>query len=370
MENVSSATNGAESSQLQASYSEKIVVATIIILLAITGIIGNSMIILAVAFSCKLQTATNAFVTSLAFTDLLSSFFFIWFAVGVFGTNEWPIPGTNWLCSLTAFMLHVCAGTSLYTLGAIAVNRLVFILKPFLYHKIFSKWRLWVFVALPWILPSIFLIIFLLTGNGKLGYDKQNLSCSDIDNYEKGDIFNIGQIVFGFPIPILMIVGSYLWLYIYLRKHFNVQKERALKLPTVSYTASNYNSLSTSVDTLSRQPTESVTMQDISVAKATAQKKQISEKQLEITKNLFIVVCAFFICFVPYFVAVAVDLSTDLNKIVFYCQLSPFANSALNFAIYARKHPDFKVVLGCMMRCSYAEIPKPSRLLKLLSKKC
>ena len=366
MENTSFSSH---SSQLQVSYQEKIVVATIIILLAITGIIGNSMIILAVAFSRKLQTATNAFVTSLAVTDLLSSFFFIWFAVGVFGKNEWPIPGTSWICSLTAFMLHVCAGTSLYTLGAIAVNRLVFILKPFLYHKIFSKWKLCVFVALPWILPSVFLIIFLLTGNGKLGYDKQNLSCSDIDNYAKGHVFNIGQIVFGLPIPILMIVGSYLWLYIYLRRHFEIQKQRVLRLPTVSYRTSDCNSFSTSLDALSSKPAASVTMQDISVAIATSQKKQISQKQLEITKNLFLVVCAFFVCFLPYFVAVAVDLSTDLNKIVFYCQLSPFANSALNFAIYARKHPDFKVVLGCMMRCSYADIPKPSRLLKLLVKK-
>ena len=39
--------------------------------------------------------------------------------------------------------------------------------------------------------------------------------------------------------------------------------------------------------------------------------------------------------------------------------LLPLANSALNFVIYARKHPEFKEVLGCMMGCSYADIPQP-----------
>ena len=365
MENTSSSTNSSNFLHLGISYLEQVFVATIILLLAIAGIIGNSMIILAVAFSRKLQTATNAFVTSLAFTDLISSFFFIWFAVGVLGRNEWPIPGTNWLCSLTAFVVYACTGTSLYTLGAIAINRLVFIVKPFLYHKIFSKWKLCMFIALPWILPASFLIIFLLTGNGKLGYDKEHMTCSDIDNHEKGHIGNLGQILFGFPIPILMIVGSYMWIYIYLRRHFEVQKQRVLKLPTVSYTTSDCDSVSTSLDTLSRRHTLSTRVEDM----ASSQKKQISQKQLEITKNLFLVVCAFFACFLPYFASVAIDLFTDLNRILYYCQIFPFANSAINFAIYARKHPDFKIVLGCMMKCSYADIPKPSRLLKLLSKK-
>ena len=41
-------------------------------LIAFVGIIGNSMIIVAIAFSKKLQTSTNVFVTSLAVTDLLT----------------------------------------------------------------------------------------------------------------------------------------------------------------------------------------------------------------------------------------------------------------------------------------------------------
>ena len=46
-----------------------------------------------------------------------------------------------------------------------------------------------------------------------------------------------------------------------------------------------------------------------------------------------------------------------------------FANRAVNFFIYARKHPDFKVVLGHIIRCSYEDIPNPSKLLKCLLKK-
>ena len=89
-------------------------------------------------------------------------------------------------------------------------------------------------------------------------------------------------------------------------------------------------------------------------------RETISRQQIKITKNLFIVVCAFFACFVPYFVLNPVLGSSHA---IYYIRLLPLVNSAINFVIYARKHPEFKVVLGCMMRCSYADIPQPSRLL-------
>ena len=100
---------------------------------------------------------------------------------------------------------------------------------------------------------------------------------------------------------------------------------------------------------------------------STRKREQISHQQIEITKNLFVVVCAFLACFVLYFVLIFL-LEQSQAKI--YIATLPFANSAMNFAIYACKHPNFKAVLRCMMRFSYTDIPQPSRLSKfLLSKK-
>ena len=111
----------------------------------------------------------------------------------------------------------------------------------------------------------------------------------------------------------------------------------------------------------------SITTEETLATHSIRKRDQISHQQIEITKNLFAVVCAFFVCFVPYLVLNPALGSSHVN---YYIRILPLANSVVNFVIYARKHPDFKVVLGCMMRCSYNDIPQPSRLLKfLLSKK-
>ncbi len=122
---------------LNVSYWEQILTSILIGIIAITGLIGNSMIIAAVAFSRKLQTATNAFVTSLGVADLLTSFALIWFTVGALGDGVWPIPQAYWLCQFAGFMIYAGIGTSMWTLGIIAVNRFVRIARPHWYNKIF-----------------------------------------------------------------------------------------------------------------------------------------------------------------------------------------------------------------------------------------
>ena len=88
------------------------------------------MIILAVSFSRKLQTATNAFVTNLAVADLLTSFILIWYTVGALGKGDWPIPQAYWICEVTGFSIVASIGTSTHNLAIIALNRLIRIQNP------------------------------------------------------------------------------------------------------------------------------------------------------------------------------------------------------------------------------------------------
>ena len=54
------------------TYPERVVTASILLLISLINIIGNSMVILAVVFSKKLRTSTNVFVVSLSSADLLA----------------------------------------------------------------------------------------------------------------------------------------------------------------------------------------------------------------------------------------------------------------------------------------------------------
>ena len=130
--------NASNNAGLNIAFWEQVITAVLFELIDMVGIIGNSMVILAVSFSLKLQTATNAFVTSLAVADLVTCFFYmVGDGIATLGNESWPIPQVYWLCKLSAFMYLACVGASLYTLGAIAINRLIRITRPAWYQKDF-----------------------------------------------------------------------------------------------------------------------------------------------------------------------------------------------------------------------------------------
>ena len=355
---------------LNVAYWEQIFTSILIIIIAIAGILGNSMIVAAVALSKKLQTATNAFVTSLAVTDLVTSFFLIWFAVGTLGKTSWPIPGAYWLCQLTAFMIYSSVGTSLYTLAAIAVNRLIHIIRPELYSKIFTSWKLAILIAIPWILPSASSAILLLTGNGGVGYNPVYHDCADIDDHKGADVFKLAKIVIGLPLPTAAIVISYAWIYVYLKRHFKRQLRNLSDIP-----AKSTDTLRELPDEREPSSTYGFKIQDHHVGDPSphfseSRRERIWRQQVEITKNLFVVVCVFFACFLPYFFVQLLPVTNVTGHIEFYVKITPFINSSVNFLIYGSKHPDFNLVLGYMIRRAYGDIPQPSRLLKyLLSRK-
>ena len=322
-------------------------------LLAVLGLIGNSMIIVAVMLSRKLQTSTNVLVTNLAVTDLLNSFFWIWFAVSFFGKGAWILPKAYWLCQLTAFMVIMCTGTSMYTLAAIGMDRLLIMIRPTLYDKIFKSKYLWVCVAITWIIPGGTPAIYLLSGVGAVGYDVIHSQCSDLDDHDKAWLFNLGLQTIGFGFPFITIVITYSWIYIHLKIHFKKMKENVMVLATISSQDHLFGDLDNQGSTYAS-------------SLCVKRRNQISQQQLQITKNLFCVVLAFFACFLPFFFLVTSTRSQVISHIEFYLQLGAQINSSINFVIYASKHPDFKVVLRHMMKCSYAEIQQPSRLLKYL----
>ncbi len=337
------------------SYWEQILAALFLSLVTITGLVGNSMIILAVAFSIKLHTATNAFVTSLSIADLLTCFTLIWYTISTLGKGEWPISGTYWICQGTGFMIYACIGTSMWTLGLIAVNRLVLIIKPAWYNKIFTSWKLVVLVTIPWVIPEVFLLIMNSAGYVHFGYNKSTLSCAVITHTLESAV---AQNLVGLFLPLIAMIVSYICIYVYVTKRFKAHQHSLAKHSDTCMT-----DISTSVSTNDLTLEQPMTLKH----KITRRRRQqVYRQQIEVTKNLFLVVCGFFACFLPYFILQLIHIGVNVEHFIFYTKFGPLASSAINFFIYASKHPDFKVVMRHRMRCSYADIPQPSRLLKYI----
>ena len=210
-----------------------------------------------------------------------------------------------------------------------------------------------------WIVPSSSLLIAMLNGIGAFGFDPVFIKCGRVSSHERAVDLDLILFAVGFPIPVAAVIVSYTLIYIYIKKHLKIQKKNLINFRTTSLISSEISS------TLSR-PKQSVAS-EVKMAVTNPRRKQINEQQIEITKNLFVVVCVFFICFAPNGFSLLVDKPSPIGEVIkWYFELLVFANCAINFFIYASRHPDFKVVLGHLMRCSYSKIPQPSRLLIFL----
>ena len=351
---------------------EVVIIAILIGSIAIAGLIGNSSILLAVSFSRKLHTATNAFVTSLAVTDFLTSFILIWHTVGALGRAGRPTPQPKWICEVTGFSLLAFMGTSTYNMAAIATNRFMRITKPHLYRKIFTPGKITILIALTWTVPVGLLAIVPATGS-----DICDLSGKFSDTL-------IFQALIALFVPSVFIFLSYIWIYLYVKRHFQIQKNN---IPDIAINLRDEGRKRSSSEITGEEPIPSTLRKgnpppssptlskDISppLSKSLLDDRrniELSKQQIKITKNLFLNVCTFFVCFMPYCILLIFRSNATVAHITNYVTVLPLSNSFINYAIYASKHPDFKIVLRHMMKRSYSDIPHPSRFLKfLLSKK-
>ncbi|XP_001197036.2 alpha-1A adrenergic receptor [Strongylocentrotus purpuratus] len=363
------------------NYTQRAIVATMFIIACVLGTAGNSLVILAVVFSKKLRTITNVFVVNLAVADLLTSLILPWNAVALLSRDGWPLH--EWVCSAAAGILFTCVGCSTYTLASIALNRCILITKRLQsYQAIFKIRNLAIWISLTWIIPFVLCVIPGFVGLGQLGYNAKYSTCSQQSKHEYSNYYDILQALGIYPIPLVIIVVCYIKIFLHVRHHL-----RSMLSTSVSCPSSNDNELSSSVNDTSvphvnrisckappskQNGTSNNNPQRISNHNASITSSHSSlrgrqlRRQVEITKNLFYVVCAFLICLTPYSVCLLYD---DSDPFVPYAAAIVFCNSCINPIIYATKHPYFKKVFRCILTCKCSDIPEAADVIKRVSKK-
>lgn len=92
----------------------------------------------------------------------------------------------------------------------------------------------------------------------------------------------------------------------------------------------------------------------------------LTARQVKITINMFIVVAVYLICITPYMVCLVVEA---FERIFPYVAVFYALSNAINPALYAWKHPQFRKVFKPMVLLRFSKIPDPSKLLKFLTAK-
>lgn len=313
-------TNATESSSefVFDDYTQRVIVATAVICTSLLGICGNSLVILSVMLSRKLRTASNVFIVNLACSDLLTSLHTPWNAVALLSRNGWPLPA--WICTAAAGIMFVCVGCSLYNLASIAIDRYIVITRVHyrIEGAIYPRYIMVVWIALTWLLPVMIFIVPPLNRTGGLGFNAKYHSCSQLSSSSTSNTYDVITSIGLYPIPLIIIMTSYITIYVHIRRHGKY-------MMTMTNGGEDHD---TQVTT------------------------RVKERQVQITKNMFLVVCAFYFCITPYGISLVFDAS---DPVVPYVATMVLMNACINPLIYA-KHPLFKDVYKKMLTCRWREV--------------
>ncbi|XP_072167419.1 beta-3 adrenergic receptor-like [Diadema setosum] len=323
--------------------AQRITVACLFCIIGGLGLVGNTVVIVAVAMSRRLQTPTNVFVISLSLSDLLTSLGLPFQAVGVLSDHGWPLPES--VCATVAASAMMSLTCSVTCLTIIAVNRFALITRARrTYLRLFTTRRNIIYSILSWLFPLLVFIIPQAAGYGRLGYEPTFKLCAWDTSHHLADIYEIMAALLFF-VATLIITVTYTTIYVFIRRHTTVMQHHvANKLNQVTDQSCNPTS----------QPPE--------VREAFAEsKKDLSRRDIDITINLFYIVCIFYLCIIPYGFALAL---TNTGSYSVYAGMLFVLNSAINPFIYARKHPNFKVVMKCIATCQFHAIPEPASWLR------
>ncbi|XP_038054917.1 melatonin receptor type 1B-like [Patiria miniata] len=338
MENVTPSgtteNDGPASSQL-----ERQILAVFLGLIVVLGTVGNMIVILAVLLSHKLRTKMNLFVVNLSFADFLTSLHLVWIIVAFLSEDGWPLPDE--LCVWCGFVLITCIGASVYTLACIAINRLVLIRYGQAAYRILCRPVIMIgMIATIWTIPLFMASIPLIADFGELGYSSRYRTCLKNHAHKYAKAYDILLSLTYYPVSTAVIIFSYFKVFLYLRS-------RVKKLaPGVA------------------EATVSSVMQETELRNRQGQQEarpnlrvRLDKRQVQVTKNMFYVVCLFFMCTTPYGLTLLCDQQVCL-RLASYAAVILSLNSCINPVVYATKHPDFKLVIRCILMCRWKKIPQ------------
>ena len=306
-------------------YCERQILAAVFSTVAVIGFSGNILVLCSIITTKRLRTRTNIFVFNLAVADLITSSIMPLNAVSILNEGEYPLP--NGVCVFSAFMLIVCVGTSVNSLSCIAVNRLLRITKSEqVYRRVYRKRNIIAILISNWIFPATVAMVPFVSSIGTLGFVSKYGIClwlSDSDSI----IYSVMTIVVFYPIQLSLMLYSYGKIFWYVRK-----TSRALCKADDVQTISAY-----------------IDYQKNSKCRIELRQK-LFKRTIILSKNLFFVLCAFFVCLTPYVFNLVISGPIS-DELLPYTGAILCVNSCLNPIIYSAKHPDFqqsfKEILCC-----------------------
>ena len=153
-----------------------LVESSICLAMNVISIVGNVLVCLAVYKNPKLQSTTNLYIIALAASDLLCATMEMPLASAVLITGRWIFGDV--VCQLQGFLDVFVTYSTPATMGLLAFNRYIRIVKTNHYNKIFSPRNCNVWLSCAWLSLALYLLIGRLTNWSSFGFIPGYAVCS------------------------------------------------------------------------------------------------------------------------------------------------------------------------------------------------
>lgn len=339
------------------SVAYQISLAVILSLITLATTLSNAFVIATISHSKKLQTPANFLIASLAITDLLVSILVMPICVLYTVIHTWTlgqIVCDIWLSSditcCTASILHLCV---------IALDRYWAITDAVEYSKKRTPGRAAGMVAIAWVIAISISLPPLFWRQVKA---EELTSCSVNTDH----IFYTIYSTFGaFYIPTLLLIVLYGRIYVEARKRILKQSPKKVgKRLTSAHLVTNSpgsvvstNSLQCGRhDTLSSDTGSSASENQVkvTVSDALLEKKRISAaRERKATKTLGIILGAYIVCWLPFFIYTLVVATCEtcfIPELFDFFTWLGYLNSLINPIIYTMSNEDFKKAFHKLLR--------------------
>ena len=284
-------------------------------LINLTALFGNTLLCIAFIKNNHLRSVTNIFVLTLAVSDIVMSLTCMPLSEGSLLAGEWIFG--DLLCHIQGFLAHFLAFLSLEMMAITAANRYFRVIKQDLYKKIFTPGytTLIIFSASLLSVGILASITFAQHGNLFVFHPGKAICVNLYRSLISTQIYTIfSSFTFVF-LPAIVIIWCYTKVFRSIRRHF--RRLAARKMSSASINSMN--------------PAEIV-----------------------VTRTVFAIVIAFFICWIPCIVIDLVDITRDAwfdRRVYLAYTYFAYTSSAINPIIYGIMNRSFRVEYLKLLKC-------------------